>query len=82
MSEPEEPSPRAPRRRPCRGVGGDRIPPERDQTVHVAGLYAEGQRCLTLHHGELETAPDEQSCLALLEVLHEHAGREVSRVRT
>ncbi|WP_299039686.1 hypothetical protein [uncultured Pseudokineococcus sp.] len=48
-----------------------------DQAVHLAGLYAQGQRCLTLHHPDVTTVDDESALLAALEDLEVDSDQHV-----
>lgn len=77
-----EPSPAA--RRAAGATGGWQAMLHRlagDQAVHLAGLYAQGQRCLTLHHPEVTTADDEDVLLQVLEDI-DALGQQVTRART
>lgn len=53
-----------------------------DQAVHLAGLYAQGQRCLTLRHPDVDTAEGERALLRALDDLEQLEAQQVVRALT
>lgn len=53
-----------------------------DQAVHLAGLCAQDQRCLTLHHPDVDTVEDERALLRALDGLERLEDQQVVRAHT